>query len=351
MPLESKSAQKMSYVPFGKTGMKVSRFCLGCMSFGSSRWKAWVKDERESLELIGKAYKAGINFFDTADMYSNGESERLLGKAIKKFDIPRSQIVIATKVFFNVFDDVSRQCSWDRQNESTFEYINTLGTSRKHLFDAVDASLERLGVGYIDLYQIHRFDPQTSIEETMEALHDLVRSGKVRYIGASSGYAWQFQKANAIAERNGWTKFVSMQNFYNLLYREEEREMIPYCQDSGIAIIPWSPLAKGYLAGRNRKTVRTSSDMSIPFLFQTEEDSNNNAIINRVIKTAAKYKCSPAQIALAWLLSKPYVTAPIVGVTDGSQIDDMIGSLEIRLSKEDIKYLEEIYEPHRVRGI
>ncbi|CEG82482.1 Putative Aryl-alcohol dehydrogenase (NADP) [Rhizopus microsporus] len=343
MSSKSNTLPQMQYVRFGNTGMKVSRFCLGCMSYGSSRWLAWVKDEEESLELIGKAYEAGINFFDTANIYSNGESERVLGKAIKKFNMPRSRIVIATKLFFPVIDD--------KTHGGELEGINDKGLSRKHIFDAVDASLKRLGVDYIDLYQIHRFDPETPLEETMEALNDLVRSGKVRYIGASSGYAWQFQKANAIAERRGWAKFVSMQNLYNLLYREEEREMIPYCQDSGIAIIPWSPLARGLLTGKNRESIRLQIDGYIPALFQDRQAQNNDEIIDRVIELAKKHNRSPAQIALAWMLSKPYITSPIVGVGKESHLHDLLYALEVKLSNEDIKYLEEIYIPHEVARV
>ncbi|KAG1054581.1 hypothetical protein G6F46_010850 [Rhizopus delemar] len=337
----------MEYVRLGNTGMKVSRFCLGCMSYGSSKWQPWVKDEEESLELIGKAYDAGINFFDTADGYSNGESERILGKAIKKFNMPRSRIVIATKVFFTVPEDVSINVL-GRQTKDDPQYVNSSGLSRKHIFDAVNASLERLGVDYIDLYQIHRFDPETPLEETMEALNDLVRLGKVRYIGASSGYAWQFQKANAIAERNGWAKFVSMQNLYNLIYREEEREMIPYCYDSGIASIHWSPLARGLLTGKNRESIREASDRGISLFFAKKENENDDAIIDRVIEIAEKYKHSPAQIALAWMLSKPHVTSPIVGVSKESQLHDVIRSLEVKLNDEDIKYLEELYIPRNL---
>ncbi|CAO3701231.1 unnamed protein product [Rhizopus microsporus] len=338
------STTKMQYVRFGNTGMKVSRFCLGCMTYGSSKWQAWVKDEEESLELIGKAYEAGINFFDTADAYSNGESERVLGKAIKKFNMPRSRIVVATKLFFTVSEEMSQNTLGVRA-QADIQTVNSSGLSRKHIFEAVDASLERLGLDYIDLYQIHRFDPETPIEETMEALNDLVRSGKVRYIGASSGYAWQFQKANAIAERRGWAKFVSMQNLYNLLYREEEREMIPYCQDSGIAIIPWSPLARGLLTGKNRESTRSGTDRGISLFFAEREGSNNDAIIDRVIEIAEKHKRSPAQIALAWLLTKPHVTSPIVGVSKESQLMDLLGSLEVKLTEEDVKYLEELYIP------
>ncbi|KAG1304932.1 hypothetical protein G6F60_006162 [Rhizopus arrhizus] len=319
----------MQYVRLGNTGMKVSRFCLGCMSYGSSKWMPWVKDEEESINLI--------------DVYSNGESERVLGEAIKKFNLPRSRIVVATKVFFIVNEkDVPRSIHGQGVDKEP-AYVNALGLSRKHIFDAVDASLKRLDLDYIDLYQIHRLDSETPLEETMEALNDLVRSGKVRYIGASSMSAWQFQKANAIANKNGWAKFVSMQNMYNLIHREEEREMIPYCYDSGIASIHWSPLAKGLLIGKNRDSVRKNTDIIAPQLFGDKLTANDDAIIDRVIEIAEKYNRSPAQIALAWMLTKPHVTSPIVGFSKESQIIDTVKSLEVKLTEEDVKYLEELY--------
>ncbi|GAA5814164.1 hypothetical protein MFLAVUS_007657 [Mucor flavus] len=345
--VETKNLPKMQYIRFGNTGLRVSRFSLGCMSYGSSKWQPWVKDEEESLYLIGKAYEAGINFFDTADVYSNGESERILGKAIKKFNMPRSRIVVATKAFFAVSDEPRINTLGSKVADHP-EFENSYGLSRKHLFDAVDASLKRLDVDYIDLYQIHRFDRNTPIEETMEALNDLVRSGKVRYIGCSSCYAWEFQKANAIAEKNGWAKFSSMQNLYNLIYREEEREMIPYCVDQGIASIHWSPLARGLLTGKNRSTTRAESDRGINLFFVKKESANNDVIIDRVVEIAEKLSHTPAQISLAWMLSKKHVTSPIVGVSRESNLYDIIGSLDIKLSEEDIKYLEEPYIPRNL---
>ncbi|KAI8368460.1 NADP-dependent oxidoreductase domain-containing protein [Blakeslea trispora] len=334
------STTQMKYVRFGSTGLRVSQLSLGCMTYGSSGWQSWVKDEEESLELIRKAYEAGINFFDTADAYSNGESERILGKAIKKFNMPRSRIVVATKVFF----PLTKSNSLGASHEDNSELVNCYGLSRKHIFDAVDASLERLGLDYIDLYQIHRVDRNTPFEETMEALNDLVRSGKVRYIGCSSCYAWEFQKMNNIAEQRGWTKFVSMQNCLNLIYREEEREMLPYCKDAGIAVIPWSPLARGLLTGKNRKTTRTDSDKAIGMFFGKEEESNNQ-VIDRVSELAEKLGHTASQIALAWLLHKPEVTAPIVGVSKEGHLYDLIGALDVKLSKEDMEYLEQPYIP------
>ncbi|EPB80980.1 aryl-alcohol dehydrogenase (NADP+) [Mucor circinelloides 1006PhL] len=339
---------KMQYVRLGKTGMRVSRFTIGCMSYGSSKWQSWVKDEEESLELLGKAFEAGINFFDTANVYSNGESERILGKAIKKFNMPRSRIVVATKVFFLTNeDDISFGLAGKNLAEDP-EFVNCYGLSRKHIFDAVDASLKRLDLDYIDLYQIHRFDKNTPIEETMEALNDLVRSGKVRYIGCSSCHAWEFQKANRIAEKNGWAQFVSMQNCYNLLYREEEREMIPYCLDSGIANIIYSPLARGLLiGGLKRKTTRKETDL-IMKNYSGKGHENNDQIIDRVAKLAEKLGHSEAQISLAWMLTKPHCTSPIVGVSSEKNLYDIIGALDVKLSDENIKYLEELYTPRNL---
>ncbi|KAI8063671.1 NADP-dependent oxidoreductase domain-containing protein [Gilbertella persicaria] len=328
-------SNKMQYIRFGNTGMHVSRLTLGCMSYGSPTWQSWIKGEEESLELIKKAYDAGINFFDTANVYSNGESERILGKAIKKFNMPRSRIVVATKVFFplNILT-----------NQPGEEQVNNGGLSRKHIFDSVEASLERLGLDYIDLYQIHRADRNTPFEETMEALNDLVRSGKVRYIGCSSCYTWEFQKMNNIAEKRGWAKFVSMQNCYNLIYREEEREMIPYCKDAGIAIIPWSPLARGVLTGKNRRTTRTESDPNINRLFAKEQEVND-MIVDRVVEIAEKLGHTPSQVALAWMLTKPEIASPIVGIGKEEHLYDLIGAFEVKLSKEDVEYLEEKYTP------
>ncbi|KAI9019262.1 NADP-dependent oxidoreductase domain-containing protein [Phycomyces nitens] len=312
------------------------------MSFGSSKWASWVKEEEDSLKIIEAAYKAGINFFDTADSYSNGESERILGKAIKQLQMPRNRIVVATKLLFPVSQDVGVNLYHSNLDQSQ-EYVNTYGLSRKHVLDAVEASLERLGLEYIDLYQIQRFSRNTPIEETMEALNDLVRSGKVRYIGASSMKAWEFQKANSIAEKNGWARFSSMQNLYNLLYREEEREMIPYCIDQGIAQIPWSPLARGYLTGKSRSSARSQTDEAINRLFARNDDESNELIIDRVVEISEKRSITAAQVALAWLFSKGYVTAPIVGISKVEQLYDLIDAISIKLSAEEVKYLEEAY--------
>src|SRR5947207_992501 len=287
----------MDYVRLGDTGLKVSRIYLGTMTYGSSKWRPWVLDEQESRPFIKRALDHGINFFDTADMYSLGGSEKVLGRALKDF-AQRDQIVIATKAFYPMGSGP-----------------NDRGLSRKHLFDAIDASLQRLGVDHVDLYQIHRFDPQTSIEETLEALHDMVKAGKARYIGASSMDAWQFAKMLYVADAHGWTRFVSMQNHYNLVYREEEREMLPLCREEGIGVIPWSPLARGFLAGNRRgdqrgETVRARTDDFAHQMYYAETDF---ATAERVADLARRRGVKPTQVALAWLLAKPGVTAPIVG--------------------------------------
>ncbi|KAK4511305.1 chaperonin-containing T-complex alpha subunit Cct1 [Mucor velutinosus] len=334
---------QMEYARLGNTGMKVSRLCLGCMSFGSSKWSPWVKDEEESIKFIEESYKLGINFFDTADTYSNGESERVLGKALKKIGAPRSRVVVATKVNFPVQDDVS---VFDLFAGKAPEFVNRVGLSRKHIMDAVDASLKRLDLEYIDLYIIHRFDPETPIEETMEALNDVVCSGKVRYIGASSMATWQFQKMNHIAERNGWAQFVSMQNLYNLVYREEEREMVPYVQDAKIGMTPWSPLNAGSLAGKKRDiTERSRSVFTADNWHPSSLQESNNVIMDRIGELANKYQATYSQIAMAWHLAKPYVSSPIIGVSKMEQLYDLVGCLKIKLTNEEVKYLEEPYTP------
>ncbi|CAO3660998.1 unnamed protein product [Rhizopus stolonifer] len=339
--MSSTTTTRMQYVNLGKTGMKVPRFCLGCMSYGSSAWQDWVKNEEESLHLIGKAYEVGINFFDTADVYSNGESECILGKVIKKFNMPRSRIVIATKIYFvSNKENPPTGSSVDVNKKNIHD--NAFGLSRKHIFDAVDASFKRLGVDC--------FDSETPIEETMEALNDLVRSGKVRYIGASSGPVWEFQKANAIAEKNGWTEFISMQNLYNLVYRKEDREMKPYCLDSDIATIPYAPLAQSILAGKNCKISHEETDKFRNLLF-IKGDNNDDAIVDRFIEIAEKYNYSPVEIALAWMLTKPHITSPIVGCSSETQIYNTAKSLEVKLTQEDINYLKELYIPYNVSAI
>ncbi len=324
----------MHYVRLGKTGMKVSRICLGMMSYGSSQWRNWVLDEDESRPFIKRALELGINFFDTADMYSLGLSEEVTGRALRDF-AERDKVVIATKVFNRMNDDP-----------------NGMGLSRKHIMDSIDASLRRLGTEYVDLYQIHRWDYDTPIEETMEALNDVVRAGKARYIGASSMSAWRFAKANYVARLNGWTPFVSMQNHYNLVYREEEREMIPYCIEEGIGLIPWSPLARGFLAGnrsksRSDETTRSQTDDFAHAMYYQDTDFQ---IVDRVIDVAKQHGTSPAQIALAWMLARPHITSPIIGATKMKHLEEAVTALEITLAEDEIAYLEDPYQPHPILG-
>ncbi len=324
----------MEYVQFGTTGLRVSRLCLGMMTYGSSAWRQWVLNEPESRPFVERALEHGINFFDTADMYSTGASEEILGRALRDFTT-REQVVIATKAFFPIR-----------------EGVNERGLSRKHLFDAIDGSLRRLGVEYVDLYQIHRFDPETPVEETLEALHDIVKAGKARYIGASSMYAWQFATMLHAADAHGWTRFVSMQNHYNLVYREEEREMMPLCRAEGIAVIPWSPLARGFLAGNRRpetrgETVRAQTD---EFAHQMYFADSDFTIADRVGEIAARRGVTPAQIALAWVLAQPGVTAPIVGASKMPQLEEAVGALSLQLTADELRHLEELYVPHRVLG-
>jgi aryl-alcohol dehydrogenase-like predicted oxidoreductase len=337
----------MEYTRLGKSGLKVSKICVGCMSYGSSEWAPWVLDEKESIEMIKYAYESGVNFFDNANAYSNGESERILGRAIKQLQIPRKNIVIATKGYFEVSDDMSIN-TFRGNSKDQPATVNGRGLSRKHLFEAVDASLERLQTSYIDLYQIHRWDYDTDIEETMEALHDLVKCGKIRYIGASSMWAWQFAKAQHIAEKNGWTKFVSMQNLYNLVYREEEREMIPLCLDQGVGLIPYSPLAKGVLSIKTESSVRQKTDPGIKTRFGSTPE--RDAILVCLKDIAEKRNVTPAQIAIAWLLSKPAVAAPIIGMNKKEYLDTAIAAIKIKLTQEEIKFLEEPYQPRAIMG-
>jgi aryl-alcohol dehydrogenase-like predicted oxidoreductase len=329
------SRQVMQYVNLGRSGLKVSRICLGTMTYGSSKWRPWVLDEEASRPLIKKALEAGINFFDTADMYSLGVSEEVLGRALKDFGPGREQVVIATKVFYPMGDGP-----------------NDRGLSRKHIMAAIDASLRRLGTDYVDLYQIHRFDAETPIEETLEALHDVVRAGKTRYLGASSMPAWQFAKLLYTADAHGWTRFITMQNHYNLIYREEEREMIPFCHDQGIGLLPWSPLARGLLAGKQRsKTVRAATDTYGHRLYGEQIGEADGHVVDRLEELAKQLGAPPAQLALAWLLHKPGVVAPIVGASKAHHLNDAIGALEIALGSERIGKLEEVYLPHAVAGI
>ena len=325
----------MQYVNLGKTGLKVSRLCLGCMTYGTSKWREWVLNEPESRPFIQRALEAGINFFDTANMYSDGVSEEVVGRALIDFG-KRDEIVIATKVFNPMRPDP-----------------NGRGLSRKAIFTEIDHSLQRLGTDYVDLYQTHRWDYNTPIEETMEALHDVVKAGKARYIGASSMFAWQFAKAQFVAEKNSWTPFVSMQNHYNLIYREEEREMIPLCQDQGVGLIPWSPLARGFLAGNRSKqtgggeTSRAKTDDYAKQMYYEEDDF---AVSDRLGEVAAAKGLSNMQVALGWILSKPAITAPIVGVSKLKHLEEALSALDVKLSEDEIKNLEEPYKPHKILG-
>jgi aryl-alcohol dehydrogenase-like predicted oxidoreductase len=325
----------MEYTRLGSTGLKVSRLCLGAMTYGSKKWREWVLEEEESRPFLRRALEAGINFFDTADVYSNGVSEEILGRALKDFGPSRDRLVIATKVHGPMGDDPNQR-----------------GLSRKHILHSIDASLKRLGTDYVDLYQIHRFDYETPIEETLAALDDVVRAGKALYIGASSMYAWQFAKMLCAAERLGLARFVSMQNHYNLIYREEEREMLPLCREEGIGVIPWSPLARGFLAGNRRpgdygETIRAKTDEYAQKMYYQPSDF---AVVERVTAIARQRGVSNAQVALAWLLAKPGVTAPIIGASKMQHLDDALAALELKLDEAELRALEEPYLPHPVLG-
>ena len=335
----------MKHTRLGATGLGVSRIALGMMTYGTPRWRPWVLDEAASRPLVQRAIELGINFFDTADMYSAGESEVLTGRFVREF-CRRDEVVIATKLFFPV--------SLAYQGGAWQGSPNQQGLSRKRILHAVDESLKRLGTDYIDLYQIHRWDPHTPIEETMEALHDVVKAGKVRYLGASSMWAWQFAKAQEVARRHGWTRFSSMQNHYNLVYREEEREMIPLCRDQGVALIPWSPLARGFLAGNRGRddkqggaTSRAQTDTIAQSYYYRDSDFG---IVERLKAVAARRGVSAATIAYAWLLHQPGVTAPIIGASKLPQLDDAVAATALDLSAEELASLAEGYEPHPVIG-
>ena len=325
----------MKYTHLGRTGVRVSRLCLGCMSYGTPKWRPWVHDDEASAPFFKRAIEAGINFFDTADMYSLGVSEAVTGRWLREYG-NLDELVIATKVFFPMSDGP-----------------NMGGLSRKHIPQACEDSLRRLGVDTIDLYQIHRLDPDTPMEEMLAALDHLVTQGKVRYIGASSMFAWQFQRLLSTSERHGWARFATMQNHYNLVYREEEREMMPLCEDEGIGVMPWSPLARGMLAGTrttlgDSSTSRSSSDGLDQLLYDQPSDW---AVVEAVKQVAAKRGEPPARIALAWLLSKPGVTAPIVGATKLAHLDDAVAAVDIELSADEVAILEAPYRAHPVRGM
>jgi 1-deoxyxylulose-5-phosphate synthase len=324
----------MKYTRLGSTGLTVSRICLGMMSYGDQASRRWFLDEQGAQPIVARAVEAGVTFFDTADVYSHGVSEQITGRLLARLFPQREDYVLATKVYF-----------------STGRGQNDEGLSRKHVLAAIDASLERLGTDYVDLYQIHRWDSETPIEETMEVLHDVVRSGKARYIGASSMFAWQFAKAQHTADTHGWTRFVSMQNHYNLVYREEEREMIPLCLDQGVGVVPWSPLARGLLAGNRerggeRRTVRADSDEYAERLY----DDDDFDVVDAVRAVAGERGLAPAQVALAWLLGKPAVAAPIVGATRLEHLEDAVAAVDVTLSDEEVARLEAPYRPHPILG-
>jgi 1-deoxyxylulose-5-phosphate synthase len=321
----------VEYTRLGASGLQVSRICLGMMSYGSSAWRDWVLDLDAARPLVRSAVDAGVIFFDTADMYSDGASEEVTGTLLREFFGSRDDYVLATKVFNPMGPGP-----------------NDRGLSRKHVLAGIDASLRRLGTDHVDLYQIHRWDPHTPIEETMEALHDVVRAGKARYIGASSMFAWQFAKAQHVAERNGWTRFVAMQDHYNLLYREEEREMHPLCLDQGVGVIPWSPLARGRLAKlpEERTTTRASSDVYARKMYGEADD----AVVRALVDVAKARELPMAQVALAWMLQKDALTAPIVGATKPGQIDDAVAAVDVTLTGDEAAALEAPYVPHPILG-
>ena len=338
----------MRHTRLGATGVQVSRLCLGMMGMGAPQWRPWVLGEDDARPIFRRAVELGVNFIDTADTYSAGESEKLVGKLVRELG-RRDEMVITTKVYNPVtFEFKSGQ---DLASLERARRPNMQGLSRKRIFAAIDASLQRLQMDYVDLYQIHRWDYAVPVEEFMEALHDVVKAGKARYIGASSMWAWQFAKAQHVAERHAWTKFVSMQNHYNLAYREEEREMLPMLRDMGVGCIPWSPLARGFLAGNRRAvgegdTARAKGDAFAHTLYFADSDFQ---VVDRVVALAQARGVKPAQIALAWLLHQPGVTAPIVGTTKVEQLDQAIAALDIILTPEELAQLEELYQPHTVR--
>ena len=325
----------MDYINLGFTGLKVSRLCLGAMTYGSKRWREWVLEEEESRPFIRRALELGINFFDTADVYSVGVSEEILGRALRDFSSSRDRVVIATKVFHPMGDDPNQR-----------------SLSRKHIFHSIDDSLRRLGTDYVDLYQIHRFDPETPIEETLQALDDVVRMGKARYLGASSMFAWQFARMLCKADQMGLRRFVTMQNHYNIVYREEEREMLPLCRAEGIGVIPWSPLARGFVAGNRRPghsgdTVRARTDSYSHAMYYQPSDFT---MVERIAEVALARGISNIQVALAWLLGRPGVTAPIVGASKMPHLEELVAAAGMKLEPAEIQTLDACYQPHPVLG-
>ncbi|KAJ7077146.1 aryl-alcohol dehydrogenase [Mycena belliarum] len=348
---ETAGTKKMEYVRLGKSGLKISKIVLGCMSYGDPEWNGnWVLPEAEASKHIKAAYDAGINAFDTANVYSNGLSEEILGRAIKEHKLPRDEIVVLTKVFFALASDTKVRMFGVADLDGA-GYVNRYGLSRKHIFDSVKASLRRLQLDYIDVLQCHRFDPNTPIEETMQALHDVVKAGYVRYIGMSSCYAWQFHAMQNYTIANNLTPFISMQNHYNMLYREEEREMMPTLKHFGVGSIPWSPLARGALGrplAAQNKTNRATSDAMSPNRYI--ESPANQKIVDRVEEIAKKRGISMAQVSVAWVLSKDAVSAPIVGTTSMANLYDAVAAVRVKLTEEELKYLDEPYQPMGVMG-
>ncbi|PVG01038.1 Aldo/keto reductase [Serendipita vermifera] len=345
----SNEKPKMTYVRLGNSGLKISRIILGCMSYGKKSWQGWVLEEEEGIAQIKEAFAAGINTFDTANVYSDGESERILGKALKEIGAPRASYVVLTKVYAPVLPEGVPEAA--RRDPEAYGFINQNGLSRKHIFDSIKASLERLQLDYVDVFQVHRFDYNTPIVETMTALHDVVKAGLARYIGMSSCYAWQFHMMQNYAINNKLTPFISMQNYHSLLYREEEREMSAVCKLFGVGTIPWSPLSRGLLSrpiANREDTVRAHTDHWTRALHK--DDDPNFAIISRVEEIAKKKDVSMTQIALAWLMSKDPVAAPIVGTTKMEHLTDMIKAVNVSLEPDEIQYLEECYVPQRVVG-
>lgn len=326
----------MRLVNLGPTGTKVSRLALGMMTYGTPKWRAWVLDEDAARPIVRRAIELGINFFDTADMYSNGESEVVTGKLLREFGLSRDRAIVATKVFFGSTDDPNQK-----------------GLSRKHIMHAIDDSLRRLQMDYVDLYQIHRYDYDTPIEETMEALHDVVKAGKALHIGASSMFAWQFAQMQYTADLHGWTRFATMQNHYNIIYREEEREMVPYCIDEGIGVIPWSPLARGFVVGnrsrteKSGETKRAQTDDYAQNLYYQQSDFD---VVDRITEIAKERGVSNAQIALGWILHRCGVTAPIIGASKIQHLEELVKAVDLELSDEEMKRLDEVYQPHAVLG-
>ncbi|KAL8917125.1 MAG: hypothetical protein Q9208_008164 [Pyrenodesmia sp. 3 TL-2023] len=338
----------MEYTRLGRSGLKISKIILGAMSYGTPDWQGWVLDEETSLPLLEHAYKVGINTWDTADVYSNGVSEEIVGKALKKYNIPRNKVVILSKCYFGVSSEGQPGVAAMSTNDGGM--VNQVGLSRKHIFDAVDASVKRLGT-YMDVLQIHRLDRDTPREEIMKALSDVVESGKVRYIGASSMAAWEFQTLQNIADKHGWHKFISMQNYHNLIYREEEREMMPYCADTGVGCIPWSPIARGVLARPwgERSTLRESTDQYLESMIRRRETEVDKAIVDRLEEVAGKKGVKMAQVATAWVLRREMVN-PIIGLGSKERIDEAVAALEVKLTDEEARYLEEPYLPKVVQG-